>query len=276
MPELTSFENLTAARAAGLGLFWGLLAVSAGVWVVLIVRLWRGAAPCADAGSGRRTWSRGLSFAAAGIVIPLQILAWRNLGSPPAAEITLDHVRQACAVGLVQAVLLVGLPALIAPLRPTDVGWCWAKADLCCGLAAFIACWLPVTLVNAGVSLAGWRAPGGKHAWFRLLDSDSSASVVFWIALSVVVVAPLVEEILYRVVLQGWLEQHLPAWAAIAIVALAFSAAHYSPGRPDAVPLLPLALILGWLYHRRRSLPAAMLAHALFNASMLGLALCLR
>jgi membrane protease YdiL (CAAX protease family) len=47
-------------------------------------------------------------------------------------------------------------------------------------------------------------------------------------------------------------------------------------GLHDALPLLPLALVLGALYHLRRSYVAIVTAHACFNAAFLVLALLQR
>jgi membrane protease YdiL (CAAX protease family) len=47
-----------------------------------------------------------------------------------------------------------------------------------------------------------------------------------------------------------------------------FSVVH---GVPDCFPLFPLALILGFVYHRTRSFLAVVVLHALFNATNLTL-----
>jgi membrane protease YdiL (CAAX protease family) len=41
---------------------------------------------------------------------------------------------------------------------------------------------------------------------------------------------------------------------------------------PDAIPLLPLALVLGYVYQQRRSFLSIVLLHMLFNAANLILA----
>jgi membrane protease YdiL (CAAX protease family) len=79
--------------------------------------------------------------------------------------------------------------------------------------------------------------------------------------------------LLYRVVIQGWLESRITPRAAIIFVSILFAAIHSESGRPDALPILPLALILGYVYHRRHSLLAAFTLHATFNAANLALAL---
>jgi uncharacterized protein len=88
-----------------------------------------------------------------------------------------------------------------------------------------------------------------------------------------VISAPLSEELLFRVTFQGPLEARLPLSWAITIPAFVFAGVH---GLHDALPLLPLALVLGALYHLRRSYVAIVTAHACFNAAFLVLALLQR
>jgi membrane protease YdiL (CAAX protease family) len=55
----------------------------------------------------------------------------------------------------------------------------------------------------------------------------------------------------------------MPAAAAIGIVTVLFAAVH---GLPDALPIVPLALVLGYVFHRTRSYVAVVTLHALFNS----------
>ncbi len=85
-----------------------------------------------------------------------------------------------------------------------------------------------------------------------------------------IVVGPFAEELLYRVVLQGWIQSQIESWKAIAFSTVIFCLAH---DPTDMLPLVPLALILGYIYYRRRSYLALVVAHALFNATTITLAL---
>jgi membrane protease YdiL (CAAX protease family) len=90
--------------------------------------------------------------------------------------------------------------------------------------------------------------------------------------------APLVEEVSFRLGLQESLLRRLPAdqaWAANLITALAFAGAHLlvRPGWLAAATVLP-ALLIGHSYGRTRRLLPCVLWHALFNlagAGMFGL-----
>jgi uncharacterized protein len=85
---------------------------------------------------------------------------------------------------------------------------------------------------------------------------------------AIVVIAPVIEEVLFRGYLQNALMRHMPPFAAIVVAALAFGAIHFQP-----YALLPLALLgaaFGYIYHRTGSLYANILLHAGNNAIALG------
>ena len=112
--------------------------------------------------------------------------------------------------------------------------------------------------------------------------------------------APFVEEFLFRVVLQGWLEKayyrtrvllttqlsqqeprpgtviaaEVPPpfmWQPIIISSLTFSLLHLGHG-PDPIPLFVLALVLGYLYAKtHRILPCIVVHMALNGFSMLSI-----
>ena len=117
--------------------------------------------------------------------------------------------------------------------------------------------------------MGGIRGPQTEHPFLKLLSNAGSGEIA-GVTLAAAVAAPLTEELIFRVVFQGLLESLVPAWMAVLLPALAFAAMH---GRYDAIPLFPLALVLGILYHVRRSYLAVVTTHALFNATFLLLAL---
>ncbi|HRI17400.1 MAG TPA: JDVT-CTERM system glutamic-type intramembrane protease [Burkholderiaceae bacterium] len=88
---------------------------------------------------------------------------------------------------------------------------------------------------------------------------------------TLLILAPLVEEIVFRAGLQEALLRHAvrpdAAWIANALTALAFSAAHLAlrPGVAAALTVLP-ALACGHLYEQRRQVAPCAALHSLFNA----------
>ena len=86
-----------------------------------------------------------------------------------------------------------------------------------------------------------------------------------------VVIAPLLEETVYRGLLQTWLLSWLGAdrrWAAVGLAAAAFSLVH-APGASGVglAGLFVLGLVLGVLYERTGSLLPCVVAHAGYNAA---------
>ena len=136
------------------------------------------------------------------------------------------------------------------------------------GVLGFAAAVLPV--LGVWVLTLPWRSADNSHGLLQLLEQDRSFATIAWIIMAAVVLAPLVEELIYRVVLQTWLQSIAPPREALFAVAVIFAAVHRLP---DALPLLPLALILGYVYQQRRSFMSVVLLHMLFNAVNLLLAL---
>lgn len=133
------------------------------------------------------------------------------------------------------------------------------------GLTTVTASWLPVFAVL--VITMPLRTADRRHSVFQLLDSDASLPIYAWAVLAAVIVAPLFEELVFRVILQTWLERWLGR-AAIAASAVIFAGVH---GFPDSLAIVPLALVLGAAYQARRSYTEIVVAHAVFNATMLAL-----
>lgn len=113
---------------------------------------------------------------------------------------------------------------------------------------------------------AAWRSPETQHSYLLALEHSPSFWLLLLMILSAVVVAPLTEELLFRVVLQGWLRQQLGGWKAVILVAVLFAAIH---GWRDALALMPLALTLGFLYDCRGDYLTVVVTHACFNGIML-------
>ena len=136
------------------------------------------------------------------------------------------------------------------------------------GAAGFLAAVCPTAILL--LLSRSWRTEETQHPYLQALRGDSGGELVVWIILSAVIAAPLAEELLFRVTLQGWLTERLPAPAAIGLTVAIFTLVH---GWRDALPLVPLSLILGYIFHQTRSYWSCVVTHALFNAANLTLAL---
>jgi uncharacterized protein len=93
-----------------------------------------------------------------------------------------------------------------------------------------------------------------------------------WTVLIVITVvgAPFVEELFFRGLVQGAFTRRVGATPALFLTALVFAAVHVTDeGILAPIILLPMALILGYLKQRTGRLAPGMIAHAVFNATVL-------
>lgn len=175
-----------------------------------------------------------------------------------ALRITGGNVLEQCIIASIMVISLSGLGVrslnrygIDGRRFPEKLGW---------GLKGYVASVIPVVLVS--LLMREFHNPDNKHPFLQLLDQQQPASLVALLLVSTVIMAPISEELMYRVILQGSLQRWMPPWAAIAGSSVLFSAVH---GFPDAVSLLPLAGILGFLYWRTGSYLAVVTTHAAFN-----------
>lgn len=139
------------------------------------------------------------------------------------------------------------------------------------GMQTALASFIPVLLVLLVTS--PFRTPQGTHPLLLLLKQDGHIQTFAAVVLAAVVLAPLAEELMFRVVLLGWLKTRASSTEAIVISSIAFAAVH---GPLDGLALVPLALLLGYLYDRRRSFWSVFVAHAFFNLTNIVLAMSSR
>jgi uncharacterized protein len=89
--------------------------------------------------------------------------------------------------------------------------------------------------------------------------------------ITIVIFAPIVEEILFRGFLQSFIRQHLGSKQAIFITSVLFAFFHYSPEQGLSnitiiASLFTFSLFLGLVYEKRQALPSPIMLHSLFNA----------
>ena len=77
------------------------------------------------------------------------------------------------------------------------------------------------------------------------------------------ILAPLVEELVFRGLLYGWIAGRWGTIAAWLVSSILFAAAHVEPAH--AILVLPLGLLFGWLRRRTDSLWPSLVAHAANN-----------
>lgn len=181
----------------------------------------------------------------------------------PAAEFTMTQVLFLVAQN---TIIMLFLLLAIDPRRFRAVGIISPEPvqDLISALWA-----TPLMLTGAAIlriSLSPWIKPEDSHPILKMLSFDSPWINIVLLLFTAAIVAPLFEELLFRVILQGWLTRLLGRNWSIPLVAIAFAAVH---GWPDAVPLLLVGFMLGILFDRRRSWLSVVALHSFFNATML-------
>lgn len=102
------------------------------------------------------------------------------------------------------------------------------------------------------------------------MEPQPDLSLALLLALAILV-APVVEEMLFRGVLLPALMKKMSAGAAVAVSSLVFSVLHFH--LPSTVPLFVLSTVLSLLYIHARSLWAPIMLHALFNGASVAMVL---
>ena len=127
---------------------------------------------------------------------------------------------------------------------------------------------LPAIVIS--IAMSAWRSPETQNPLLKALSNQPELELFAWVFLMACFLAPLSEELLFRVSLQGLGLAFLGAFYSIIITAILFSALH---GVVDAIPLFPLAIMFGVYYHLSRDFVVVVTAHATFNSLMLMLSL---
>jgi uncharacterized protein len=154
----------------------------------------------------------------------------------------------------------IGLLAVIAAVAP--MGWAALPA-----LGLRPAGWRPIVFgalgtlaLSVAVSQLGIEPKGMKQAM-----EISREPGLFLISLLIMgLLAPVVEELMFRGMLFGWLAGRWGGGVAAGVSSLVFAAAHLEPAH--VVLVLPLGLLFGWLRWRTGSLLPSMVSHIVNNS----------
>lgn len=147
------------------------------------------------------------------------------------------------------------------------------RRDIFIGLAGFLAAmWLTSgvsSIMQISLSLFDVSTPTIGHDALGALAADPKPEHVLRFAVSVVIFAPLFEEVIYRGLVQTTLVEWFGAnrrWMIITVAAAFFASMHFASASWQALPaLFCLAMVLGWVYERTGSLLPCFIIHAGFN-----------
>lgn len=132
-------------------------------------------------------------------------------------------------------------------------------------IALLAACFNVITSVV--ISYIPW-----PQSWIDSYAANSSAidgSVLSWI--TAVLMAPVLEEIVFRGLMYTRLKKGLPAIAAVIVTSLAFGIAHGTI--IWAIYTFIFSLVLIWVFEKFQSLTACILLHMAYNLSGMALSL---
>ena len=137
---------------------------------------------------------------------------------------------------------------------------------------AFLTLWAVWPLVLAAMSLTflvtkklyGHEYQIPQHEALKLLTESAAIPLQVALAIMAILIAPLVEELLFRGLFQTMIRSYLRRpWPAIVLASLLFAAIHED--RSHWPSLFVLALGLGYAYESSGSLLRPIFMHALFN-----------
>jgi len=157
------------------------------------------------------------------------------------------------------AFFAIGLLAVIVAVAPLG-----AAAIPALGLRS--ASWkypvfgaLGTLALSVGVSQLGIEPQGMK----QVIEVVREPRELVISLLLLAVLAPIVEELVFRGLLYGWIAGRWGSLAAWIVSSLAFAAAHWEPAH--IVLVLPLGLLFGWLRRRTDSLLPSLFSHIVNN-----------
>ena len=162
--------------------------------------------------------------------------------------------------GVLAAFFGIGLLAVIAAVFP--MGWAALPA-----LGLRPAGWRPIVFgafgtlaLSVAVSQLGIEPEGMKQA----MEISREPGLFLMSLLVMGLLAPVVEELMFRGMLFGWLAGRWGGAVAAGVSSLVFAAAHLEPAH--IVLVLPLGLLFGWLRWRTGSLLPSMVSHIVNNS----------
>ena len=143
-----------------------------------------------------------------------------------------------------------------------------------CLKSGVLAClaWLPLHLLIALLwdgllqALGHETVPQQAVSLFLNDLQDDQSLLKYLIMVNVVVMAPWVEELLFRGLLFRWLLGYRSVLASAILSGVFFGVIH--DALTSIVPIACLGVALAWLYHRTGSLLTSIVFHTVFNAIM--------
>jgi uncharacterized protein len=199
------------------------------------------------------------------IVALIVLIRWFGFSLPRWSDLVTDGVLvtvSVCIATTVQVALLVlmawrtgaGATAYLGLTVPP-------KRDLLLGIIA-------VAILTAAADGVSWILGYNLVSQFQLdiYNSASAAGWLPWLLLTLVVVAPIGEETLFRGFLfRGWHRTSRDSWAVIIITALLWALTHVQYNPYFMAQVFGIGLMFGWFRYKSGSTILTMVLHGLVN-----------
>lgn len=193
------------------------------------------------------------------VVVALHVVRVGH-GHPPAISLLLDVVAYGVDLALVAVFLGLRRHARLADLGLVRPRWPWLLA----ALPAVLCAWMAEGILG---SIGHAILPASPQNQCISIQSDFHSALLFGL-IGVAAVAPVVEEILFRGVVFGWLRGRMPVPAAVVVSAALFALAHLGWMEWSLIlPVFGIGVVLATLYHYSRSLWPGIVVHGLINTA---------
>jgi membrane protease YdiL (CAAX protease family) len=191
----------------------GVIFASIVVWLQIAVLRWRGEAILEYQARSPVPWGAVAILPAVAFML---LALFSDPAERPPQELIDDpwesaqHLVAAMVLQAMMTALVIGI-ALLARATRRDLGIPTARQvthDVGLGVATFLAAVAPVHCVQALLLYLTEQQELSNHPLVKMVSGEEPQLGVFVLAtIAAVIVAPICEEILYRLVLQGWLEK---------------------------------------------------------------------
>lgn len=147
--------------------------------------------------------------------------------------------------------------------------------DILLGIVSWVISFpvvIAVSQIIAIIIALEFHGPHVDQVAVKNLKSSGVSPLLFAMTvICVVAIVPVIEEIIFRGFLQGWLRSRLGRGLAIPLTAIIFALFHYSTSQGVdnfelLISLFILACFLGFIYERQNSIWASAGLHATFNS----------
>ena len=142
--------------------------------------------------------------------------------------------------------------------------WSRLSAANTIGLAVFaIGAGLAFNYAYATYIVPDVEMQATLNALLKAIPETLPNTVLLFVAIAII--APVLEEVLFRGLLQNSLAHRMPTWAAILIASAIFGAAHLD--LTAFAPLMAMGIAFGFLYYKTGSLRVNIAMHVVNNAA---------